>query len=176
VTEAEREFAIRQLTEGRDAFLSAFAGLSAAQLHFKADSDNWSIAECIEHITVTEEALLKLVTNGKANPEGVPLDPAKDGRMAAAVVNRNRKVSAPASVRPTGRFQSLDEAGAKFCGSRERAISFARDCTDDLRSLFTPHPVLGDIDCYRCLLLLALHPARHAAQIEEIKRNPAFPR
>jgi hypothetical protein len=37
---------------------------------------------------------------------------------------------------------------------------------------FSSH--VGEIDCYRCLLLLALHPARHAAQIEEIKLDQGF--
>jgi len=35
---------------------------------------------------------------------------------------------------------------------------------------------VSEIDCYRCLPLLALHPARHAAQIEEIKLDPGSPK
>lgn len=49
-------------------------------------------------------------------------------------------------------------------------MKFARECTQDLRALYCLHPVLGEIDCHRCLILLALHPARHAAQIDEIKQ------
>jgi len=37
------------------------------------------------------------------------------------------------------------------------------------------HPLLAKSICCRCFLLLTLHPARHAAQIEELKRHPAFP-
>lgn len=50
-------------------------------------------------------------------------------------------------------------------------MKFARECTQDLRALYCLHPVLGEIDCHRCLILLALHPARHAAQIDEIKQE-----
>jgi hypothetical protein len=70
----------------------------------------------------------------------------------------------------------VDEARDHVIAGHERAIAYARECAQDLRNLFTPHPLLGEIDCYRCLLLLALHPARHAAQIEEIKLDPAFPK
>jgi hypothetical protein len=53
----------------------------------------------------------------------------------------------------------------KTCG-----IRCASGWTEDLRRLFTPHPVLDEIDCYNSLLLPALHPERHAAQIEEFPK------
>jgi hypothetical protein len=176
MTDSEREFATKQLLEGRDAVVRAIADLSDAQLQFKAQPDDWSIADCVNHIALAEDLMFALVTNGVANPNGVPLDLAKDGRMVAAIVDRSRKVSAPPAVRPHGHFASAAEAAVRFRDTRERALAYTRSCTEDLRRLFTRHPVLGEIDCYRCLLLLALHPARHAAQIEEIKQHPEFPK
>ena len=176
MTDSEREFATKQLLEGRDAVVRAIDGLADAQLHFKPQPDSWSIADCVEHLAVTEDLMFALVSKGAPNPDGVPLDPVKDGRFSAAVVDRSRKVAAPPGARPHGHFASTQEAVAHFRKGRERALAYTRDCTHDLRRLFTPHPLLGEIDCYRCLLLLALHPARHAAQIEEIKQHPEFPR
>ena len=176
MTGSEREFAIRQLLEGRDALFRATAGLTGAQLHFKPQPDTWSIADCVEHLAVTEDLLFSLIAKGAPNPDGVPLDPAKDGRMVAAIVDRSRKFSAPPAVRPRAHFASPAVAVQHFHDGRERALAYTRNCTEDLRRLFAPHPVLGEIDCYRCLLLLALHPARHAAQIEEIKQHPQFPK
>ena len=175
MTDSEREFAIKQLLEGRDAVTRAIDGLTSTQLHFKPQPENWSIADCVEHLAVAEDLLFNLVAKGAPNPDGVSLDPAKDGRLSAAVVDRSRKFAAPLPLRPHGHFASTEEAVARFREGRERALAYTRDCTQDLRRLFTPHPLLGEIDCYRCLLLLALHPARHAAQIEEIKRHPQFP-
>jgi hypothetical protein len=175
MTDSERDFALAQLDKGRDALLDAIAGLSEAQLHFHPQPESWSIADCVEHLAVTEDTLFALIAKGAENPAGVPLDPAKDGRMAAAVVDRSRRVSAPSGVRPSGRFASVADAAARFRDGRERAIAWTRACPDDLRRLFMLHPLFGEIDCYRCLLLLALHPARHAAQIAEIKQHPEFP-
>jgi hypothetical protein len=175
MTDSEREFATRQLLEGRDALLRATAGLADAQLHFKPQPDSWSIADCVEHLAGAEDLLFALVAKGAPNPDGVPLDPAKDGRMVAAIVDRSRKFAAPAALRPHAHFASPAAAVKHFRDSRERTLAYTRRCTEDLRHLFTPHPLLGEIDCYRCLLLLALHPARHAAQIEEIKQHPQFP-
>ena len=176
MTDSEREFATRQLLEGRDALLRATAGLTDAQLRFKPQPDSWSIADCVEHLAAAEDLLFDLVAKGSPNPNGVPLDPAKDGRMVAAIVDRSRKFSAPPAVRPHAHFASSAVAVQHFRDGRERALAYTRRCTEDLRRLFTPHPVLGEIDCYRCLLLLALHPARHAAQIDEIKQHPQFPK
>ena len=176
MTDSEREFATKQLLEGRDAVVRAIDGLADAQLHFKPQPDSWSIADCVEHLAVTEDLMFALVSKGAPNPAGVPLDPVKDGRFSTAVVDRSRKVTAPTGVQPRGHFASTAEAVQHFRDSRERALAYTRDCTHDLRRLFTPHPLLGEIDCYKCLLLLALHPARHAAQIEEIRQHPQFPK
>ena len=176
MTDSERAFAIQQLVEGRDALLRAIEGVSEAQAQFKPKPDGWSIADCVEHIAVADGMLFGLLEQGAPNPQGVALGPEKDGRVARAVVDRSRKIAAPERLRPAGRFRSVDEARDHFLAGHGRAIAYARDCAKDLRSLFTLHPLLGEIDCYRCLLLLALHPARHAAQIEEIKLDPAFPK
>jgi hypothetical protein len=175
VTDSEREFVLNQLQEGRDSLLRAISGLSEAQLNFKPSSGRWSIADCIEHIAMAEDAMFARATNGTPNPNAVSLDPEKYGRFIAAVVGRSRKVVAPDAMQPAGHFGTVAEATHHFQESRELAIAFARQCSDDLRHIFALHPVLGEIDCYRFLLLLALHPARHAAQIQEIKLDPAFP-
>ena len=176
MTDSEKEFATKQLLEGREAVVRVIDGLAEAQLHFKPRPEDWSIADCVEHLAVTEDLMFALLAKGAANPNGVPLDPAKDGRMVAAIVDRSRKVAAPPRVQPHGHFASTAAAAAHFRETRERVLAYASGCTEDLRRLFTPHPLLGEIDCYKCLLLLALHPARHAAQIEEIKQHPQFPK
>jgi len=176
VTDSERGFVLKNLEEGRDAFLRSIAGLSEAQLRFKPQPDRWSIGDCIEHVATAEEAMYAGATRGAPNPNGVSLDPEKDARLVAAVVSRSRKVPAPGPMRPTKRFASVEEARGHFLNIRARAIDFARECSEDLRRLFAVHPFLGEIDCHRYLLVLAAHPIRHAAQIEEIKSDPAFPK
>jgi hypothetical protein len=176
MTSSEREFLLKNLEEGSDVFLRSFEGLSEAQLRFKPQPDRWSIADCIEHIVLTEDTMYAKATQGAPNPNGVSLDPEKDVRFTEAVVARRRRVDAPAPLRPANRFPSAEAVRERFLEQRERAVAYARDCTEDVRHLFAMHPLLGEIDCYQFLLLLALHPARHAAQIEEIKSDPAFPK
>jgi hypothetical protein len=164
MTHSEREFAIKHLIESRDALLAAIAGLSEAQIRFKPRPDRWSIAECVEHVAVTEDHLFRLVLKGIPNASGTPLEPEKDARLAVAVVSRARRFSAPENVLPIGRFASIDDGIAHFLSSRDRTLAYVRECNEDLRHRFTPHPLLGE----------TLHPARHAAQIDEIKSDPSF--
>lgn len=176
MNDAEREFANLQMMAGRDALFQALRGVSEVQSQFRPAPDNWSIAECVEHVVLTEGVLLNMLQSGASRPDGVALTPDKDRRLAAAMVDRSRKFQAPDLIRPTGLFASLDAAREKFDKCREASVAYIRACPHDLRGLFAQHPLLGQIDCYRCLLLLALHPARHAAQIEEIKQHPQYPR
>ncbi len=176
MTNSDRDFLLKSLEDGRDAFLRAVAGLSEAQLHFHTQPDRWSIADCIAHIAIAEERMFAAAKQGTPNPNGVSLPPEKDARVVAAVVSRERKVTAPDGLDPHTRFASVTEARRHFLNVREGAIRYARECSDDLRHLFAQHPLLGEMDCHRYLLVLAAHPARHAAQIEEIKSDPAFPK
>jgi hypothetical protein len=70
---AERDHAVAELDSSQKAFLEATSGLSEAQWNFKPAPDRWSIAECAEHIGVTEAFILKLITEqtlkGPAEPE-----------------------------------------------------------------------------------------------------------
>ena len=58
---AERDHAVAELESSRKAFLEATSGLSEAQWNFKLAPDRWSIAECAEHIGVTEAYILSLI-------------------------------------------------------------------------------------------------------------------
>ncbi len=55
LTQADRDKAVAELQGSRQAFLDATKGLSPAQWNFKAGPDRWSIAQCAEHIALSED-------------------------------------------------------------------------------------------------------------------------
>src|SRR5712672_1484573 len=63
LTQVERERAMSELHATRKQFLDSVAGLSDAQWNFKPSPDVWSVAEVAEHIAVSEDTILKLVTD-----------------------------------------------------------------------------------------------------------------
>jgi type II secretory pathway pseudopilin PulG len=61
LTKEERERAMSELNATRKLFLDSLAGLSEAQWNFKPAPEVWSVAECAEHIALSEDRLYELV-------------------------------------------------------------------------------------------------------------------
>jgi type II secretory pathway pseudopilin PulG len=61
LTKEERERAMSELHATRKLFLDSLAGLSEAQWNFKPAPEVWSVAECAEHIALSEDRLYELV-------------------------------------------------------------------------------------------------------------------
>jgi len=177
LTQAERDRAIAELTASRQQFLDSVAGLSPAQWNFKPDEKTWSVAECAEHIAVSEDVIfgyVSKVVQGPAAPD--KKSAVTDDFILTAVVNRTQKFQAPEVLRPTHRFATPQEMVDQFKQSREHTIAYVRDTQDDLRAHFFDHPVLKTMDAYQWILLISAHSQRHTAQLKEVKANPNFPK
>jgi hypothetical protein len=177
LTQAERERAIAELTTSRQQFLDSVAGLSAAQWNFKPDEKTWSVAECAEHIALSEDLIFGSVIKIAQSPAMPDKKSAvTDDFILKAVVDRSHKFQAPEALVPKHTFATPQDIIAHFTESRERTIAYVRDTQDDLRAHFFDHPVLKTMDGYQWILLLSSHSQRHTAQLNEVKANPNFPK
>src|SRR5277367_2308367 len=59
MTTAERDRAVAYLQETRAALLDSTRGLSEPQWRHKPSPEEWSIAECVEHLAIVEGFLLR---------------------------------------------------------------------------------------------------------------------
>jgi len=177
---AEREHAVTELGSSRQAFLDATSGLSEAQWNFKPAPDRWSIAECAEHIGVTEAFVLKLITEqalkGPAEPEKRTEVQGKDSSIMVAAADRSVKFKAPEVIQPTRRWTTSGEITKNVLENRARTIEFINTTQEDLRDHFMDHPVFKTLDTYQWILLTSAHMRRHTAQILEVKADPNFPK
>lgn len=98
----------------------------------------------------------------------------KDARISRGVVDRSVTRQAPEAVRPDGQWAE-GELAAEFRKTRQQSREFVNTMEGDLRSHFQTHGGFGEIDCYQWLILLSLHGARHAEQMEEIRAAKSFP-
>jgi len=89
---------------------------------------------------------------------------------------RETKLNAPERVQPSGRFGSPEGSVRKIAEVRAQMREFVRSTQDDLRNHFADHPVFGTLDLYQWILLASAHMVRHSEQINEIKRDPRFPK
>jgi hypothetical protein len=161
-------------------FLEATHGLSEAQWNFKPGPDRWSIAECSEHIGVTEAFILNLITEqalkGPAEPEKRLQVQGKDASIMVMGVDRSSKFKAPEVIQPTRRWTMSGEITKNVLENRARTIEFINTTQEDLRDHFMDHPVFKTLDTYQWILLTSAHMRRHTAQILEVKADPNFPK
>lgn len=177
---AERDHAVAELESSRKAFLEATSGLSEAQWNFKPAPERWSIAECAEHIGVTESFILNLITEqalkSPAEPEKRAQVQGKDTSMMAMAVDRSAKFKAPEPIQPTRRWATSGEITKNVLENRARTIAFVNTTQEDLRDHFMDHPVFKTLDTYQWILLTSAHMRRHTAQILEVKADLNFPK
>ncbi len=182
LTQSERDFAMSQLHASRKLFLDSLDGVSDAQWNFKASPERWSIAECAEHITISEDFMFGLIRSslkGTATPEkelDAAATKAKDEMLVKSVPDRSRKFQAPEPIKPSNRWKTKDEMIAHFKESRDKNIEFIENTQENMRAHFTPHPAAGPLDAYQWTLLMSGHTERHTLQINEVKADPNYPK
>ena len=158
--------------------LHAVDSLTGEQRYFRSAEDRWSVADCVEHLTVVEEFVLQRIQRALQEPPlGQPAETlGKDQEVVDRVPRRDERVMAPEQVKPIGRWPDGEESLRQFKAARERTLRFSMETEADLRSRAFPHPTLGPLDCHQWLLFLAAHCERHVSQVEEVKSDPGFPR
>jgi uncharacterized damage-inducible protein DinB len=166
----DRQIMLSVLERTRDDFLNAVAGVTEDQAQLKPSSDRWSILECAEHVVSAERGMFTAITQRSA-PLSSPNGHGREEGFLRNGTDRSRKYTTSASLAPAGRFATLAEAVARFRELRAHTIEFVAACRADLRDIEVPHPIGGLVTGQECLALLAVHPARHAAQIREVRQS-----
>ncbi|RYZ41211.1 MAG: DinB family protein [Sphingobacteriales bacterium] len=178
LSDSERKYASGLMSESRQALLSMVKGLTAAQLAFKADTASWSVAECIEHIAITENGLFdysQIALKSAADPSKRDSVKYTDQDVLKMITDRSSKFKAQDAVAPTGRFGSTQAALQAFTKSRDEHIAYVKTTSDDLRNHYNDFP-FGKFDAFQTIIFMVGHCQRHTAQIAEIMQNPAFPK
>ena len=177
ITDSERQKALDLLIRSRQALLEAVEGVTEQQARWKPAPERWSILEYVEHLAISDDALVELVERSlqsPARPETEEQRRAREQKIRETPIPRGAN-RAPEMLRPSARFGSLAEAVEKFLAARERTMEYTRTTQGDLRSHFAPHTVLGPLDGYQWLVGNARHAESHAGHIREIRSLAAFP-
>jgi DinB family protein len=175
---AERAFLIEQLEKSKKDFLASIDGLTATQWKFKPSPEVWSVAECAEHIILSEDFLRGFAMSTLQSPaveRPATSTTEQDQKIVAMVGDRSHKAKAPEPIVPSGKFATPADAAAEFTARRDKNLEYARTTNDELRVHSAKGPI-GTMDSYQILLLLATHTGRHTEQIREVEANPDYPK
>jgi uncharacterized damage-inducible protein DinB len=166
----DRNQVLKLLAESRDALCAAAAGVSDEQSRMRPAPDCWSVLDCVEHVAITEHFMFTTIATNSA-PAPPSGDRTREELFLREIPNRAKKIAAPERAHPKGRFPTLAVALEQFNQSRARTIDYVVHCEKDLRAHTAPHILFGTITIQEFLLVIALHPARHAAQIREVRQS-----
>lgn len=179
LSSADRKVLLDHLNQSSSEFASSLKGLTSEQWNYKPAPEVWSIAECAEHIALTEDLLRGMVEKkilaGPPVTERAADSKVPDEKVLKMITDRSSKAKAPEVLKPTRQFATPEAAVSKFQESRELTIALAKN-RGDLREHAAPHPVLKELDAYQWMLYLSGHTMRHTAQILEVKTSPGFPK
>ena len=182
LSQEDRAKILGLLKANQDDLQQTVASLTAEQLSFKPAPDRWSVAECLEHITLFEGFMLSLAKDTlaaiKPNPEMAPKEVVPDDGLVAMLTNREEKREAPEQGKPTGRFGDGKATAQAFAGVRSACIQFVETTQEPLREKYMKMPVGGGMvaNGAQILFLTAAHAMRHTQQIKEVMADPAFPK
>ena len=178
LSDAERKMAVEELAKTKDRLNSTVEGLSSAQLNFKATPDSWSVAECIEHLAISENNIGGMLQGALQTPA----DPTKrdsvampDEKLMAIITSRDQKVKTSEAFEPSGKFGSYEETVKAFNEKRDAHIDYLKTTEDDLRNHYGQLP-FGTIDGLQILLFMSGHTERHVKQMEEVMAHADFPK
>jgi len=176
-TKVDRDKAIDHLKGSQSELLKTVKGLSDEQLNFKPTQEAWSIAECVEHLAISETTLF-----GAANQSlQADADPSRrsevqfsDDQILGIITDRTTKIKTRTELEPTNKFGAYDGAVAEFKTKRKESIKFVKSTSEDLRNHYFEFP-FGVVDSYQVILFMSGHTLRHTAQIKEIMQQENYP-
>jgi hypothetical protein len=166
---------LQHLETQHDRLRAAVASVPPERRDVKPSPQRWSVAEIIEHLSIVERAIGRLLTTklAEAKAKGLGLEadqsPIVGTLDMARVLDRTRKLTASEISLPSGKLDSeaswaaLEEAHAALCATVRASDGLA------LGEVVFPHPFLGPINLYQWIAFVGGHEARHAAQVLELR-------
>ncbi len=177
LTDEERGKAMDHLKKTNAELLKTVKGLSEEQLNYKMSEDSWSIANCVEHIAISETNIFGIVQMTLQNDPDPSLRSEvkmSDDQILGLIESRTQKVKTREEFEPTGKFGDYKGSLAEFKTKRKENMKYVKSSEDDLRNRYFDFP-FGKVDAYQVVLFMSGHTKRHTDQIKEVMASAGFP-
>ncbi|HUP89531.1 MAG TPA: DinB family protein [Longimicrobiales bacterium] len=171
----------REVRASIDAFRKLEPELAYLQLGWRPPEGGWSIAQVVEHLILTDEPYVDIITRllQNAKRDGDAWKPSMFGGFVTRAVEPKsaKKVKALKGFQPGPEPRA--NAIADYIRLREKIAQLIEQSKGvDLNRARMSSPVMGLIrynlgDAY---MILSKHTMRHLEQIERIRKHPEFPK
>lgn len=173
----DRSKMLNHLKQTQNELFATVKGLTTEQLNFRSSEDSWSIAECVEHIAISEKNIFGLVEAALQTEPDVSRRSEvqmSDEQVLGIITSREQKVKTRPEFEPEERFGDYAGSLKTFKERRKENLTFVKRTEEDLRNRYCTLP-FGTIDACQAMLFLSGHVQRHTDQIKEIMESDQFP-
>lgn len=155
------------------------SGLTAQQGSWRAEPRSWSVAQCLDHLTITNRVYLDAMRPSadravqQRRRRRAPAEPGVVGRWFVRTIEPpvRAHLKSPRIFRPRT-LPSLADATAGFLASQEEVRSFLRRYADvDLAGVRFPNPFIPSVrfSLATGLHVIAAHERRHLWQAWRVR-------
>lgn len=163
-----------------------FGSLSVQQINWKPSPDQWSVAQCLDHLITTNRpyhAKLERIANGENKRtfwQSVPFLPGLFGKFLIKAVSPEavRKLKAPAKFQPAS--STIDVGITRSFVEEQKKLVDRMNATAglDLDRILVSSPITDLVnysvaDAYR---IIVNHERRHVQQAKRVMDSEGFPR
>jgi hypothetical protein len=175
----------RQIEAVNEDAQSLIAGLSDAQFNWSPAPGHWSIAQCLDHLTVTGRELIERVRETITDARRRRLlsrGPFRYGMVGNMIVRSMEppaklKFKAPKIFKPRA-ARSLEEVVRDFFAVQAEVLELIREANGiNLARAKVTSPVskLIKLSLGQAFGLIATHERRHLWQAHQVRNNSVFP-
>ncbi|MEX0314316.1 MAG: DinB family protein [Allomuricauda sp.] len=174
----DRKTAVDHLKKTRNEMSKVLRGLTEEQLNFTPGENVWSIAQCVEHLAISENMIFGMLEGAlqtAADPSKRTEVKLSDEELLGIIESREKRVKTREPFEPSGKFGSFEATLNEFLTKRNEHISYLKKTDDDLRNHYGELP-FGTIDGLQIVLFMSGHTKRHVDQMKEVMAHESFPK
>jgi len=183
---ADLTTAITEHARATERWLALIEAVTPQQAGWRPGPERWSVAQCLDHVTITTSALLPGVERAieTAHQRGAtgagPFRYGPLGRwfLAAQAPTSDARVRTPGRYRPAVADADIASLGVRFLAT-QRAFGAAIASADGLHlvRVRVPSPAFALLRLALGIWLLSMpaHTLRHLAQAERVRADERFP-
>lgn len=178
LSDEERKMGIDHLEKTHELVVNAVSNLNDEQLNFKPTPESWSIAECMEHIAISENMIGGMLQGALQTPANAAMRDSvtmPDQQLIGMISSRDQKVKTSEPFEPSGKYGTHKETVDAFVAKRKEHIEYLKTTQDDLRNHYGQLP-FATIDGLQILLFMSGHTERHVKQMDEVMADANFPK
>lgn len=158
---------LKQLEEVRENLLRLVKNLTDEQANRKVIDDGWTIAQVLDHLIRTEQAIAHQIFTVK-NQENCR-DSVKK-RPIHLILKRDKRVPVPyPSLSPREEYLTLSSLFNQLRQTRRSLIHAIEELgMNQLDNKVAEHPIFGTVSLAQYVEILYLHEMRHMEQISDL--------